>query len=73
MKLLGHYTREALKKLESWKTWSRGAAVTAEDRLQCSFLTIFSARSAAPRDIEVSNASRSNEKAESRDRDSPLF
>jgi len=44
---------ETLKKLESWKTWSRGAAVTAEDQLQCSFLTIFSACSAPPRDIDV--------------------
>ena len=30
--------------------------MTAEGQLQCSFLTIFSACSAAPRDIEVSNA-----------------
>ena len=45
--------REALKKLESWKTWSRRAAVTAEGQLQCSFLTIFSACSAPPRDIDV--------------------
>src|SRR5678816_2281906 len=46
------------KKLESWKPWSRGAAVTAEGQLQCSFLTIFSACSAPPRDIEVPNPSR---------------
>jgi len=48
--------REALKTLESWKTWSRGAAVTAEDQLQCSFFTIFSAGSAPPRDIAVPKA-----------------
>ena len=47
---------EALNKLESWKTWSRGAAVTAEGQLQCSFFTIFSARSAPPRDIAFPNA-----------------
>ena len=49
--------REALKKLESWKPWSRGAAVTAEGQLQCSFLTIFPACFAPPRDIEVPNSS----------------
>ena len=49
-------TLEALKKLESWKTWSRGAAVTAEGQLQCSFFMIFSACSASPRDIAVPDA-----------------
>ena len=48
-----------LKKLESWKTWSRGAAVTAEGQLQGSFFTIFSACSAPPRDIEVPKCARS--------------
>jgi len=37
------------------ETWSRGAAVTAEGQFQCSFLAIFSACSAPPRDIEVPN------------------
>jgi len=47
-----------VKKLEIWRTWSPGAVVTAEGQLQCSFLTIFSACSAPPRDIEVPNPSR---------------